>query len=42
MYSLMTFLAAENENRQLTDFDRVPERFLPSVRNKPKPENFVH
>ena len=42
MVLAMTFLAAENENRQLTYFSRVPEIFLPSVRNKSKPENFVY
>ena len=42
MVLAMTFLAAENENRQLTYFSRVPEIFLPLVRNKSKPENFVY
>ena len=42
MVLAMTFLAAENENRQLTYFSRVPEIFLPSARNKSKPENFVY
>ena len=44
---VMTFLAAENENRQLkglpqADFGRVPGRFLRSVRTKPTTENFLY
>ena len=44
---VMTFLAAENENRQVkglpqADFGRVPERFLRSVRTKPTTENFLY
>ena len=43
----MTFLAAENENRQLedlsrADFGRVPERFLLSARANSMTENFVY
>ena len=42
-----TFLSAENENRQLedlspTDFGRLPERLLRSVRTKSINENFVN
>ena len=50
MYSValvMTFLAAENENRQLealpqANFARVSERFLLSVRKKSMNRNFVN
>ena len=50
MYSValvLTFLAAEDKNRQLEDLTQaeffcVPERFLLSVRKKSIPENFVN
>ena len=50
MYSValvLTFLAAEDKNRQLEDLTQaefccVPERFLLSVRKKSLPENFVN
>ena len=47
MALVITFLAAENENRQLqdlpqADFSRVPERFLLSVRTNPVTDNFVY
>ena len=43
---VLAFLSAENENRQLedlplTDFGRLPERVLLSVRTKSINENFV-
>ena len=47
MALLLTFFAAENENRQpedlpLTDFGRLPERLLLSVRTKSINENYVN
>ena len=44
---VLTFLSAENENRQLedlplADFGRLPERLLLSVRTKSINENFVN
>ena len=44
---VLAFLSAENENRQLedlplTDFGRLPERLLLSVRTKSIDENFVN
>ena len=44
---VLTFLSAENENRQLedsslADFDRLLERLLLSVRTKSINENFVN
>ena len=47
MALVLTFFAAENENRQpedlpLTDFGRLPERLLLSVRTKSINENYVN
>ena len=47
MALLLTFFAAENKNRQpedlpLTDFGRLPERLLLSVRTKSINENYVN
>ena len=44
---VLTFLSAENENRQLedlprSDFCRLPERLLLSVRTKSINENFAN
>ena len=44
---VMTFLAAESENRQLkdlpqADLGRAPERFLLSVRTNSITDNFVY
>ena len=40
MALVLAFLSAENENRRMADFGRLPERLLLSVRTKSINENF--